>query len=368
MFDRRLLINIDWFLCFLVLLLCLLGFIAMSSVAGGSVAKEAYLVRQSYWFIAGIGLALLTQFIHYRDWARLGFILHLLVILLLVLVLFYGTGGPGTSVQRWLKIGPFFIQPSEFSKFTLVLAVSHYFREDNRFLQQGWIWMTWPTLLMLIPVVLIIRQPDLGTALLLIVIFAPIVFMMGIRFRTILSVTGLILVSLPLVWIYLLKPYQQERILTFLNPDRDPLGTGYHVIQSKIAVGSGEFWGKGYGNGTQGQLNFLPADHTDFIFSVFSEEWGFMGSMTVLILFLVLTLWAIGGLYKSKNRVSMIQTVGVVAIITSHVLINIGMTLGLMPVVGVPLPFFSYGGSSMISMMFGIGLLLNIRMRRFEAG
>ncbi|MFL2748945.1 MAG: FtsW/RodA/SpoVE family cell cycle protein [bacterium] len=164
----------------------------MSSVAGGSVAKEAYLVRQSYWFIAGIGLALLTQFIHYRDWARLGFILHLLVILLLVLVLFYGTGGPGTSVQRWLKIGPFFIQPSEFSKFTLVLAVSHYFREDNRFLQQGWIWMAWPTLLMLIPVVLIIRQPDLGTALLLIVIFAPIVFMMGIRFRTILSVTGLI--------------------------------------------------------------------------------------------------------------------------------------------------------------------------------
>ena len=241
----------------------------MSSVAGGSVAKEAYLVRQSYWFIAGIGLALLTQFIHYRDWARLGFILHLLVILLLVLVLFYGTGGPGTSVQRWLKIGPFFIQPSEFSKFTLVLAVSHYFREDNRFLQQGWIWMAWPTLLMLIPVVLIIRQPDLGTALLLIVIFAPIVFMMGIRFRTILSVTGLILVSLPLVWIYLLKPYQQERILTFLNPDRDPLGTGYHVIQSKIAVGSGEFWGKGYGNGTRSAQFPACGPYRFYLFSIF---------------------------------------------------------------------------------------------------
>ena len=292
--------------------------------------------------------------------------LHMVVILLLILVLIYGTGGPGTTVQRWLNLGQVFIQPSEFSKFTLVLAVSHYFREDNHFYQHGWLKMFWPTLLMAIPVVLIIKQPDLGTALLLIVIFAPMAFMMGIRYKTLFALLGLAILSLPIAWKYLLKPYQQDRIMTFLDPDLDPLGSGYHVIQSKIAVGSGEIWGKGLGNGTQGQLNFLPADHTDFIFSVFSEEWGFMGSMTVLILFLVLTLWALGGIYKSTTRVNMIMTVGLVGIITSHVLINIGMTLGLMPVVGVPLPFFSYGGSSMVSMMFGIGLLLNIRIRRFE--
>ncbi len=368
MFDRRLISNTDWFLCILVLLLCGIGLLAMSSVSHGSAAKELYLVRQSYWVLAGIATAFVTQFIHYRDWAKLGYVMHLLVIVLLALVLLHGTGGPGSSAQRWLRTGPFFIQPSEFSKYTLVLALSHYFREDNRFRQQGWLWMAWPTLLLVVPVVLIIKQPDLGTALLLLAIFAPIAFMMGIRFRTIIFLLMLTFISLPMAWIYVLKPYQQDRILTFLNPDRDPLGAGYHVIQSKIAIGSGELWGKGFGQGTQGQLNFLPADHTDFIFSVFSEEWGFTGSITVLVLFLVLTLWALGGVYKTRNRVSMIQNVGVVSIITSHVLINIGMTLGLMPVVGVPLPFLSYGGSSMVSTMFGIGLLLNIRMRRFESG
>jgi len=201
---------------------------------------------------------------------------------------------------------------------------------------------------------------------LLMIVFVPIIFLMGIRLKTIIILGVLIVASLPIVWIYVLKSYQKGRILTFLNPERDPLGSGYHIIQSKIAIGSGGVFGKGFGNGTQGQLNFLPAHHTDFIFSVFSEEWGFVGAMVVLILFLTLALWSLAEVLKSKNRVSSIQITGIVAIIISHVLINIGMTTGLMPVVGVPLPFFSYGGSSMLSMMFGIGLLLNIRMRRFE--
>jgi len=213
---------------------------------------------------------------------------------------------------------------------------------------------------------LIIKQPDLGTALLLLIVFIPIVFLMGIRLKTIFIIGLLSLASLPVVWMFVLKSYQKGRILTFLNPERDPLGSGYHIIQSKIAIGSGGVFGKGFGEGTQGQLNFLPAHHTDFIFAVFSEEWGFVGAMLVLLLFLILTMWSLAEVLKAKNRVSAILITGIVAIIISHVLINIGMTTGLMPVVGVPLPFFSYGGSSMLSMMFGIGLLLNIRMRRFE--
>ena len=365
MLDRRMLGNIDWTLCGLVLMIAGIGLIALSSATVGSPGQENYLMYQIYRIFAGIGVIILTQFIHYRNWARLGFIMHLVVIGLLILVLFYGTGGPGAPVQRWLQIGPFFFQPSEFSKFTLVLALSHHFREFQR-PKGNWLWMIWPLLLMAVPVVLIVKQPDLGTAMLLLIVFIPIIFMMGIRFKTIVTFGVLTLASLPVLWIYVLKPYQKGRILTFLNPERDPLGAGYHIIQSKIAIGSGRVLGKGFGEGTQGQLNFLPAHHTDFIFSVFAEEWGFIGAILILVLFLTLALWSLAGVLKSKNRVSAIQITGIVAIIISHVLINIGMTTGLMPVVGVPLPFFSYGGSSMLSMMFGIGLLLNIRMRRFE--
>jgi rod shape determining protein RodA len=202
--------------------------------------------------------------------------------------------------------------------------------------------------------------------MLLLIVFIPIIFLMGIRLKTIFIIGLLSLASLPVIWMFVLKSYQKGRILTFLNPERDPLGSGYHIIQSKIAIGSGGVFGKGFGQGTQGQLNFLPAHHTDFIFAVFSEEWGFIGAILVLLLFLILTMWSLAEVLKAKNRVSAILITGIVAIIISHVLINIGMTTGLMPVVGVPLPFFSYGGSSMLSMMFGIGLLLNIRMRRFE--
>ncbi|MGA1600189.1 MAG: rod shape-determining protein RodA [bacterium] len=366
MFDRRLLENFDWILLLLVLAICGLGLLAMYSATFGSGIKSGYLVRQSYWMLIGLGVALVTLFIHYRTWAQMGLVLHLAVVVLLVLVLLYGTGGPGSPVERWLRVGPVFVQPSEFSKFTLVLALSYQLRDNSQFQNRGRLYWLIPLMLIGIPFVLIIRQPDLGTALLLIIISFPILFLMGLRVKTLITLGVLAVAILPLAWLYVLKPYQKDRVLTFLNPERDPLGAGYHVIQSKIAVGSGQLWGKGLGAGTQGQLNFLPANHTDFIFSVFSEEWGFLGSLTVLFLFMLLTLWALSGVLKTRDRLGAIQTVGVVAIITSHVLINIGMTLGLMPVVGVPLPFFSYGGSSMLSMMFGVGLLLNIRMRRFE--
>ena len=373
MFDRRLLANFDWVLCGIVLIICTIGILAIHSATIGSPEMAYYKIRQLYWIVLGVGLALVTTLIDYRTLAKWGYVLHFGVILLLVLVLLFGVGGPGTPVKRWLAVGAFFIQPSEFSKFTLVLILAYHFRENRRIGNLGFIQLIWPTLLVMVPFVLILEQPDLGTALLLLIVYIPIIFLVGIRKLTMLLIAFFSIISALVAWFGIpllldpvLKPYQQDRVLTFINPDRDPLGAGYQVIQSMIAIGSGRIWGKGFEQGTQGQLNFLPAHHTDFIFSVFTEEWGFIGGIVILMLFLFLILWALSSVLKTNDRSSAILVIGIVSIITSHVMINIGMVLGLMPVVGVPLPFFSYGGSSMVSMMFGIGLLLNIRMRRFQ--
>ncbi len=365
MFDRRLLSNFDWVLCTIVLAICATGVVAIHSATIGSPEMAIFRVRQVYWIGIGITFAFMTTLIDYRLLARWGYVFHIGVILALILVLFFGTGGPGTPVKRWLAIGPIFIQPSEFAKFTLVLVLAHHFRESRRIGNLGFIELLWPTALVVVPFVLILRQPDLGTALLLLIIYIPMIFLAGIRKLIMFFIGCLVTFSLPFAWFFVLKPYQKDRILTFLNPEEHHLTTGYHVIQSKIAVGSGRLFGKGFEMGTQGKLNFLPAHHTDFIFSVFSEEWGFLGAVFVLTLFLCLILWSLSNVLKTNDRSSAIMTVGIVSVIASQVLINIGMVLGLMPVVGVPLPFFSYGGSSMLSMMFGIGLLLNIRMRRF---
>ncbi|MBF0289269.1 MAG: rod shape-determining protein RodA [SAR324 cluster bacterium] len=373
MFDRRLLSNFDWVLCGTVLLICTIGVIAIHSATIGTPEMLFYKKRQIYWILLGTTVALLTILVDYRVLVKWGYLFHFGVIFLLVLVLLFGTGGPGSPVKRWLSVGPFFVQPSEFSKFTLVLVLARYFQEYRRIGQLGFARLAWPTILVLVPFVLIVKQPDLGTALLLLIVFIPIIFLAGIRKMTIILI-GFIMMILSLVaWFGIpsvidpiLKPYQQDRVLTFINPERDSLGAGYQVIQSIVAIGSGGLWGKGFENGTQGKLNFLPAHHTDFIFSVFTEEWGFAGGILLLALFLFLILWSLSSVLKTNDRSSAILVVGIVSIITSHVLINIGMVLGLMPVVGVPLPFFSYGGSSMLSMMFGVGLLLNIRMRQFR--
>lgn len=373
MFDRRLLSNFDWVLLGIVLLICSIGMVAIHSATLGAAELAHFKVRQLYWISFGLLVAAFTTILHYRTWAKWGYFFHLGVIFLLVLVLFFGVGGPGSPVKRWLSVAGFFIQPSEFSKFTLVLILAHHFRQSRRRGNLTLISLIWPTILMIVPFVLILMQPDLGTALLLVIVFIPIIFLVGIRKLTMLMLGVLLILSAIVAWFGIpslldpiIKPYQQDRVLTFINPERDPLGAGYQVIQSMIAVGSGRVWGKGFEQGTQGQLNFLPAHHTDFIFSVFAEEWGFNGGMVILVLFLFLILWALSGILKTTDRTSAIIVVGIVSIITSHVLINIGMVLGLMPVVGVPLPFFSYGGSSMLSMMFGVGLLLNVRMRRFQ--
>ena len=208
------------------------------------------------------------------------------------------------------------------------------------------------------------KQPDLGTALLLLLAAFSIILFLGVEWKLLLISLGGLLGAFPFLWIFL-KDYQKKRILIFIQPEADPLGAGYHILQSKIAVGSGAFLGKGFMKGTQGQLRFLPEQHTDFAFSVLAEEWGFIGAFFVLTLYLVLLLWSLNTARQAKDRFGLILALGVTAILFWQGVINIGMVVGVVPVVGVPLPFISYGGSSILASMIGIGLLLNIHMRRF---
>lgn len=366
MIDRRILENIDWILFFTVCFLSILGILAIYSASISYEREVFYFQKQILWFLIGLVVMALTTLIDYRTLARFSLFAHIFVIFLLVLVLFYGTGGVGSKVSRWLPIGPIFIQPSEFAKFTLILYLSHYFRDQRRIGEIGFRKLAWPLLVTLVPFLLILRQPDLGTALLLLSIFAPVIFLVGIRYKVILAFVVSSMIAMPFIWVFVLKPYMKDRILTLINPDRDPLGKGYHIIQSKIAVGSGGFWGKGFLEGTQARLGFLPARHTDFIFSVFAEEWGFFGSMILLGLYIFFIYWSLRSIGKNKARSGSVLIMGITSIFIFHILINIGMVLGLLPVVGMPLPFMSYGGSAMISMMFGIGLLLNVQMRKFD--
>ncbi len=366
MFDRRLLENFDWVLLLIVTVISVIGFFAIYSASVSYGTVTPYFKKQVLWFYLGLMVMFGSTILDYRILGKWSFWLHLFITILLVYVLFYGVGGPGSRVNRWIRLGPFFFQPSEFAKFTLVLYLSHYFNDARRINDLSFKDILWPLTVTLVPFILILRQPDLGTASILLFLFVPIIFLVGLRYKVIL-ITGLLgLASLPIAWFFVLKSYQRSRILTLINPDRDPLGTGYHIIQSKIAIGSGGLWGKGFMQGTQAHLNFLPARHTDFIFSVFTEEWGFVGGIILIGLYFLLIMWCLRFVGKSRDRSGTVLTVGITSILTSHIIINLGMVTGLLPIVGMPLPFMSYGGSAMISSLFGIGLILNVRMRRFE--
>jgi rod shape determining protein RodA len=248
-----------------------------------------------------------------------------------------------------------------------VLSFARYFTEIRRDGGLRFRDLLIPCVMLVVPFVLIAKQPDLGTALVLFFVACTLVFASGFPLKILLSLMGGGLIALPIGWIFL-KDYQKVRVITLLNPDFDPLGAGYHSWQSKIAIGSGGFWGKGFLAGTQSGLNFLPEKHTDFIFAVFAEEWGFVGTAVLLVLYMALILRGLSIAYSSKDRLGSLIATGVVATLSVYILFNIGMTVGLTPVVGLPLPLFSYGGSSMLATMIAVGLLLNIRMRRFLYG
>jgi rod shape determining protein RodA len=362
--DRRLIAHFDWTLPFLTLLFVAIGIVTIYSANYEIAEKHAGALpsRQVLWF--GIGLAAMIAAIavdyHYID--KLAYPFYGMMLLLLFLVLFIGHSGGGS--QRWINLGFFRLQPSEPAKLAIVLVMAKYFQDNEP--SRGYYLrdLLIPFVLVTPLVLLTLVQPDLGTAIILGLVFMSMIIMGGLRMRSFLWLFGAGLAFLPVAWQFL-KPYQRRRIWTFLDPDHDPLGAGYHVIQSQIAVGSGRLFGKGYLNGTQNRLDFLPAQHTDFVFAVFSEEWGFAGCFVLLLLYLALVVYALRLVERAKDRFGALLVFGMLAIFFWHLVINVAMVTGVMPVVGVPLPLVSYGGSSLASMMFAVGIMINVSMRRY---
>lgn len=362
--DRRLISHFDWPLSALALLVAALGIATIYSATysmEGS-ASGGLALKQLSWLAIGLGAMIFCFTFDYHHIDRIAVPFYVFVVVLLVAVHFAGVSGGGS--QRWLHLGVFALQPSELSKLAMVWVLTKFFKYDEPLGGYRWRDLTTPILLLLPMVALVLWQPDLGTAVIIVLVSLSVLLAGGLRVRSLLAAALAGCALVPVAWQFL-RPYQQMRIKTFLNPDLDPLGAGYHVIQSKIAVGSGRWLGKGYLNGTQNRLDFLPAQHTDFIFSVFAEEWGFAGSLLLLLVYFALISCCLKVAVRAKDRFGAILAFGIAAIIFWQVAINIAMVTGVLPVVGIPLPLFSYGGSSLVSIMAGIGLLLNVGMRRF---
>jgi rod shape determining protein RodA len=389
----------------LTLVLVITGLCAIySATASIETGYQQYFIKQVVWVVVGLILMIVVSVLPIRTIRRSVYLAYGITIFLLLVIFLIGKGkyGPG----RWIMLGPMNLQPAELAKVTTVLAISKFlsdkYADINKFK-----YFAITILLIFVPFILIVRQPDLGTATVFLAIIIPLLFWAGLNwFNIFIIVTPFLTMLLsfnfwpfliymivfsfllffsrkkpiiiasifilnitvgiitPTIWNQL-RPYQQKRIITFLNPEKDPKGAGYQIIQSQVAIGSGRFWGKGYLKGTQTQLRFLPAQHTDFIFSVIGEEFGFFGVSLILILFLVLIFRLINLAILVKYRFDSLSTIGFTAIITFHIIINIGMTVGMAPVTGIPLPFLSYGGSFLLSTLLMMGIILNFSRNRY---
>ncbi len=364
MFDRRHIINFDIFLFFVTLLITFLGFLNLKSIcSSSSTTFSFYYYKQAYWILIGFVILCFLLNISYQTLLRYAYYLHFISLLLLVFVLFFGKTKFGS--QRWLYLGFFSLQPSELTKITFILCLSKFFSENASQTPYKIKDFLFPFLFLLITFLPVYFQPDLGTAGIILLVFLSMAFFLNISKKTIFSFISFVFLCLPFLWFFL-KEYQKRRILVFLNPELDPFNAGYQVIQSKIAVGSGGFLGKGFKLGTQSQLRFLPEQHTDFVFSVWSEEWGFVGCTILLLLYFFIIYRSLSIAHRSKNLAASFVSLGVCSLFFWHFIINVSMTLGLFPVVGVTLPLFSYGGSSLVTFMIAISLLININMRKFN--
>lgn len=368
MFDRRLVYHFDFVLMLLMLTIVGMGTVSVYSADYDPASSRGAIFagRQAMWAAFGVIGALVMVAFDYRKLERYAYLAYTAGLALLLAVPVIGSTSNGS--KRWLDFGFFSLQPSEMMKLALIVVLARYFHRTMRPEGLRLRDLAVPALLSLPPIALILAQPDLGTAGVFCFVVASMVVLAGPSPKTwaILGGAGLALLpALPYVTSHL-KPYQLKRIETFLNPELDPLGSGYHVIQSKIAIGSGGFYGKGFLHGTQNQLHFLPEQHTDFIFSVFSEEWGFVGATVLISLYLALMMRGLVVVGRAKERFGALLAFGVLSNILWQAVINLGMTTGMLPVVGITLPFFSYGGSSLVTLMAGLGLVINVNMRRFS--
>jgi rod shape determining protein RodA len=361
-FDKRLLKDFDKALLTIVFVICIGGLFILHSATQvkGLPFVESYVFRQISWIALAAVLLLLTINISYQKFIDISYALYAVNVILLALVLILGRERLGA--QRWFAIGDFAFQPSEFIKISFILVLASILGSKRVNLEYARA-LILPLVALAVPFVLVLVQPDLGTALLLIPIFFAMMYVGGARVKhlVILVLSGL--AATPFFW-HFLRDYQKQRLLVFLNPNVDPLGAGYTIIQSKIAVGSGGMIGKGWLAGTQNQLNFLPERHTDFIFSVIGEEWGLFGALILILLFFLAVRRSLDIACSTNDMYGKLIAVGIITLLTLQVVINIAMTIGFMPVVGIPLPLVSYGGSSMLTSFIAIALLLNVGMRR----
>ena len=351
--------RLNWTLVILLLLISSIGFAMLYSAAGGN--WEPWASRQSMRLGVGVVLMIVVALIGVRIWMRAAYLVYAGALALLVAVEAFGAVRMGA--QRWIDLKVILFQPSEVMKIALVLALARYFHSLNIEDISRPQYLLVPLLLVGAPVALVIRQPDLGTALLLLIGGGAMFFLAGVRLWKFLVLFVGILVVAPTAWPFL-RPYQQDRVLTFLSPERDPLGAGYNLLQSKIALGSGGMLGRGFLEGTQSHLSFLPEKHTDFIFTMLAEEFGLFGGLGLMGLYVLVLLYGVAISIRSQSQFGRLVGMGVTVAFFLYVFINIAMVMGVVPVVGVPLPLISYGGTAMVTLLGGFGLLMSIHVDR----
>lgn len=352
--------EINWGLILLLTIVSGVGIAMLYSVAGRSF--DPWATNQLIRFAVGMVALFVVALVDIRVWLNLAYPAYALALLLLVAVEFFGTTGMGA--QRWIEIGPIRLQPSEVMKLAMVLTLARYFHGLTLDQISRPIYLLPTLLIIFVPAALVLQQPDLGTAVLLITGGIGLLFLAGLNWKIILTGVVAAVAAVPLAWSFLLRGYQKDRIFTFIDPTRDPLGAGYNIIQSKIALGSGGVFGKGFSKGTQAQLDFLPEKQTDFIFTMLGEELGLFGAAFLLLLYLLILAYCLFFALECRSQFGRLVSMGVGITFALYVFINVAMVMGLLPVVGVPLPLVSYGGTAMITLLVGFGLVMNVHIHR----
>jgi rod shape determining protein RodA len=351
--------QIRWGMVVILMSIVAIGIATLYSAGNGSF--DPWASRQLIRFAGGLALMLAVACVDIRVWLRYAYVIYGISLVLLVWVDINGLTGMGA--QRWVAVGPVSLQPSEVMKVAIILVLARYFHGLQAEDAGRLVPLLWPLVLVIVPVLLVLKQPDLGTAIMLLLAAGAVFFLAGVRVWmfavALLGAGGL----LPLAWGHL-KEYQRNRLLTFINPDNDPLGAGYHILQSKIALGSGGLFGRGFLEGTQSHLNFLPEKQTDFIFTMLAEEWGLIGGLVLLTLYLTLVAYGYAIGIRSRSQFGRILAMGLTTMFFLYIFINVAMVMGLVPVVGVPLPLISYGGTAMLSLLIAFGIILGCYVHR----
>lgn len=354
---------LKWVPLILEIIILTIGMINLSSATAVEDKSLGLWKNQIVSIALGAVITLILLFPHYSFLSRLAYLIYMGNLGLLLAVLAIGKSSLGA--KRWISFGGFSLQPSELMKLGMVIFLAKFFENKNTTGGMKIKDLILPTIFVLIPVALIMVQPDLGTAMIILLVYGSMLLFLRLDPKLLLTLVVLGAISLPVVYNYGLKPYQRQRITTFIDPMSDPKGAGYNSIQSMIAVGSGQVSGKGWKKGTQAHLNFLPEHHTDFIFSVFAEEWGFVGCAVLLLCYALFLMSGLSVAYQSNDKFASLLAFGIVSIFFWHTFVNMGMVMGMLPIVGVPLPFMSYGGSALLTSMTGVAILVNIANKKY---